>query len=109
MIHIIQVNALCEDITNEMLNYIGRHIPNNEYKFICEIDDNNGNIYVMPHFGSLLREYFIKPFIDTDGFIDKSVLGKLLEVELNGRKFKYTITMHEDFYKYEKIKDYICQ
>ena len=39
----VEKAVLCEDITNEMLNYIGRHIPNNEYKFICEIDDNNGN------------------------------------------------------------------
>lgn len=102
MIHIIQVNAFCEDVTNEMLNYIGRNIPNNEFKYICDIDDNDGNIYVMPHFGSLLRKYFIQPFIDTDGYIDKRILGKVMEVELNGRHFKYTITMHKDFYKYKK-------
>lgn len=99
MIHIIEVNVNCEDIMrNCKLNYIGSYIPNDEFKFLCDIDDKDGDIYIMPHLESMLREYFIQPFIDKDGFIDKSILGKVMEVELNGRNFKYTITKHKDFY-----------
>lgn len=100
MIHIIEVNVYCRDvIDNGELNYIGSYIPNDEFKFLCDVDDKDENIYIMPHWQSMLREYFIQPFIDADGFIDKSILGKVMEVELNGRSFKYTITKHKDFYK----------
>lgn len=96
MIHIIEVNVHC-NISNDDINYIGKRIPKDEFKFLCDIDDKDGDIYIVPHFKSMLREHFIHPFIDKDGFIDKSILGKVMEVGLDGRNFKYTITKHKDF------------
>ena len=92
MIHIVEINALSEGIDRDMIQYGFGHTPDNEFAFLSEIDDKDGTIYVMPHPSSLLREYFINPNIDNDGFIDKKAFGKTLKTQLEGRIFEYIIT-----------------
>lgn len=92
MINIVLLDVLSEEYRDGLLDYADGMIPNDEFKLICDMDDADRSIYVLPHEKSLLRECFLQSHINSDGYIDKDSYGKEFCVSVNGREFRYTIT-----------------
>lgn len=102
MIHIVLINVLSKEYSTEY--YYVKRFPRHEFTFLCDMDNKNCPLYVLPHGNSLLKEFFIDPCLDENGYIRESCYGKVMKTKMLGREFKYDITRSRSLDNFKQKK-----
>ena len=102
MIHIVLINVLSKEYSTEY--YYVKRFPRHEFTFLCNMDNKNYSLYVLPHGKSLLKEFFIDPCLDENGYIRESCYGKVMKTKMLGREFKYDITRSRSLDNFKQKK-----